>query len=303
MELFAKRSKKMKISTTTDPYFKHLSAEKAVSLISESGFEAIDLFGSGGIITWDLSQIKEHFTSISKISSQNNIEIGQCHAPFPLIKYDKESFDYLLNGGINSVYASAYMNCPYVVMHPGSRANPNNYQMTLDANVEYFSKLIPAMKDTGVSVCIENIFGFDVRDESSPLTPITRNEWFVELIDTLNDICGCEMFFACLDTGHSMIAGVEPHELVYILGKRLKVLHVHDNDSRDDYHWIPGIGKIDWEKFMIALKDVDYRGNFNFESDPIINPLKKPEYFDENVLSTMLKATYAIGRSLCKVLE
>ena len=80
--------------------------------------------------------------------------------------------------------------------------------------------------------------------------------------------------------------------MVYILGDRLATLHVHDNDAKDDTHDLMfnanGINmmfhdnenKIDWDKFMIALKDIGYKGTFSLEADNFIKKFPEELSFD-----------------------
>ena len=49
-------------------------------------------------------------------------------------------------------------------------------------------------------------------------------------------------------------------------GPLLQALHLHDNDGSGDQHLMPyGAGKIDWKDVFSALKEVGYRGLYNWE--------------------------------------
>lgn len=49
------------------------------------------------------------------------------------------------------------------------------------------------------------------------------------------------------------------------MGKRIKMLHVHNNDPYHDAHLAPFMGKIDWLDAMQGLKSIGYQGLFNYE--------------------------------------
>jgi len=42
-------------------------------------------------------------------------------------------------------------------------------------------------------------------------------------------------------------------------------LHVHDNSGKNDDHYFPFEGNIDWKKFVEGLKEINYQGVFMFE--------------------------------------
>ena len=62
-------------------------------------------------------------------------------------------------------------------------------------------------------------------------------------------------------------------EYVVKLGKRLTVLHLHDNDASRDCHMIPysymgnATGLVcDWDGFLEGLKEIGYTGAIAFET-------------------------------------
>ncbi len=302
----------MKISTQTDPLVPKLGLEKAMALISYGGFEAVDFGFDYSPLTspmfreWDDRQFADYFKHAHKTAAENGIEIHQCHAPFPLKVYDPEKDPVMLEAAVKSIYASAYMECPYIIIHPAM--NPkfhygNNYDECLSTNVEFYSALVPALRDTGVSLCVENMWACDVDTGKKIATTCSRAEWMVDMIDTLNGMHGGEIFTACLDVGHCAISGSYAHDMVRTLGKRIHTLHVHDNDGYDDSHQLPGLGKINWLNFMNALKDVGYSGTFNFEAGNFFGTWSNSDLYDDEVLRAASKMMCAVGRSLVKILE
>ena len=88
----------------------------------------------------------------------------------------------------------------------------------------------------------------------------------------------------CLDTGHSMYAGVDPVELVRTYGGRLRYLHLKDLDftvldrarnSRASFNQAVsegvfcrvGEGVVDWDGLRSALEDVGFQGWVSIEQD------------------------------------
>ena len=98
---------------------------------------------------------------------------------------------------------------------------------------------------------------------------------FVKAIDSPN-------FRVCLDTGHCSVTKSDPAGAVRLIGKEyLRVLHVHDNDGRGDFHWLPETGVIDWAEFSKALNDIGYEGVFSLETDVKPAGLTEKEYLEK----------------------
>lgn len=152
--------------------------------------------------------------------------------------------------------AAKIVNCPYVVIHPlmpyGTKEDPNPETM-FQINVDFFSSLIPAARENGVTICIENM-PMKMLSLSSPAETL-------RLVETIND----PNVAFCLDTGHSIVMDEQPAAAVRMGAKWLRVLHVHDSDGVKDRHWYPGEGAIDWEGFSAALKDVAFDGIVSME--------------------------------------
>ena len=91
-----------------------------------------------------------------------------------------------------------------------------------------------------------------------------------------------QYFRVCLDTGHCAVTKSDPAEAVRLIGADyLRVLHVHDNDGRGDFHWLPCTGVINWEEFSRALHDIGFGGVFSLETDVDPNGLSETEYADK----------------------
>lgn len=98
----------------------------------------------------------------------------------------------------------------------------------------------------------------------------------------------------CWDTGH---ANLNPERdqcgEIRRLGKALKALHVADNSGLGDDHLAPYCGTIDWKGVILALKDADYEGTFNFETHNFVI-----RYSDYNLRMQAMMLLYQIGKYL-----
>ena len=81
-------------------------------------------------------------------------------------------------------------------------------------------------------------------------------------MDQLDEAC----FGICLDTGHLNLKDKDQRNFILKAGKRLKALHIADNQGETDQHMMPyGRGNIDFDEVIRALREVDYEGLFNLE--------------------------------------
>lgn len=78
---------------------------------------------------------------------------------------------------------------------------------------------------------------------------VSNSDAMLRLIDEVGE----DNFGAVLDVGH-LHAAKEPIPLsVEKLENRIFYVHASDNDGRDNYHWAPGCGTVDWEGLFEAL--------------------------------------------------
>lgn len=196
-----------------------------------------------------------------ELAEQAGIVISQIHGPWRYPPRDgtpeeraerKEKMEKCFR-------AAKLLKCKYVVIHPimpfGTKVDPDPegfFQM----NVDFFRALIPAAKENGVTICIENM-----PMSRLAISPPAETLRLIEAVDDPN-------VGFCLDTGHSIVRGVQPGEAVRMGAKYLRVLHVHDSDGVQDRHWYPGTGAVDWDDFTAALKGVGFAGVLSMETRP-----------------------------------
>ena len=138
-----------------------------------------------------------------------------------------------------------------------------------------YSALIPALREHHVVVCLENMFtgGTEGMRYAAVCSDFHQAaEW----IDRLNDIAGEELFGFCFDAGHCTLTGQNMRYSLNVIGKRLKVLHINDNDGHTDWHVAPYMGVGNWEAFIDGLRDIGYDGDLSFETFNVLNRYPEP---------------------------
>ena len=303
----------MKISTSTFGVIRAYGMEPGLKMLANAGFEAIDYSITQNAMNWEETLFQdasapafaEHFKRIAATVRNCGLEMHQCHAPYAATHIsDPALYAQLHKHTKRAIYAAGYMECPYIVAHPVLHAdfcNGKNQERGFQTTLDYFSGLVPALRETGVIMCIENLY-FTV-DYSLPKVPnvCSGAEELRDMIDTLNEMHGYH-FAACVDTGHAILAQNDPGEMLKTLGHRTQVLHIQDNHGSKDEHLIPSKGSIDWKTVASALGQVGYQGTFNFEVTTHFTDLPKDTY-SQAAFQQACNLLYSIGRSLADIAE
>jgi sugar phosphate isomerase/epimerase len=216
-------------------------------------------------------------------ANEAGIVINQVHGPFrwPICDITVEERAERMEKMKHSIRATALLECKYWVIHPmmpfgweERKMYPDHEKETRNINLAFFKELLVTAKEYDVVICLENMpmVNFSI----GSVQEVYR---FVKEMDD-------DHFKICLDTGH---ASVYPNQsvgdAVRLMGDEIRCLHVHDNNGRNDNHWLPYHGVIDWEDFANALKEIGYQGVFSYETNP---PGKMPEKFFEATCRMMV---------------
>lgn len=206
---------------------------------------------------------------------EQGIRVNTTHLPY---RYhyenpDEENYAYHYEMTRRSLIASERLGAKWAVVHVNS----------VDATVAHVKKLFA---DTGVKtvgLAIENM-------AKSPIE---------ELIEA-HDILLTEGYRVgiCYDIGHchmTLANDYDTTDMIYRLGERICMLHLHDNCRNGDQHRVPYAGTIRWEDAMRALKDIGFGGDFNYELDMRVIP--KP------LINAYVRYAYEVARYLVSVYE
>ncbi len=281
----------MILSTQTDYLAKKFGMEKAIDIIANAGFDAIDLTmfdmkNDDSVFCQD--NYKELAVKLKEKAKGRGLFFNQAHAPFPCSKND-EAYNEMIFGRIcRSIEIAGIVGAKCIIVHPMHHlpyiANTDTLK---EMNMEFYTKLAPYAKKAGVKIALENMWQRDA-DKKIVVSTCSRTRDFVDWLDTLNDSC----FTACLDLGHCGLYGFDAAEMIRGLGKKLGALHVHDNDYQGDHHEAPYLGKMHWDTICQALADIDYQGDLTLEADNFFN------HFPEALAPSVSKFMHDIGRNL-----
>ena len=259
--------------------------DEALSLIKDSGFSAIDF----NFTEYRHDTIKRaercpffekstdilvaHYKPLVRKCEKYGVEIGQSHAPYPTFVFgaDKKFNDYMYSVVKKTIKISSSLGSKYIVIHPIFSADLTkklDIKSENEINIQFYSSLINIAKECNITICLENMYS---KYKGKIYGDMCSDPYEASyLIDSLNEKAGREIFGFCYDSGHYTLAGRDPYRTLKVLGNRVKVLHLHDNDGIVDQHLIPYMGVTYWDSVLKGLHDIGYKGNVNFETYKIL---------------------------------
>ena len=147
---------------------------------------------------------------------------------------------------------AAYFNAELIVLHPSTEP------IDQDKREEHIALLRQSMNEIEAEL---KAAGMRVALEFLPRMCMGNTLADIEImVDGFSDTFG-----VCLDVNHLMAQYREIPAMIASLGSRLIPLHISDYDGVDERHWLPGTGVIDWKNVIAALRNIGYRGPFNYE--------------------------------------
>ena len=249
----------MLISTNTGLYSARLgkprySLHEAVRFFAKSGFEALDVNFAATIYTAENCRDtildgdwESKLDAVLKAATENGIAILSSHTPFisgnaphsARVGLDEASFEKM---ALRAIRATAFLGARYAVMHPRREASG---EVDIAFIIEDLKPYVEEAAAAGIALAVENMAW---TDESQ----------LIEIADRL----GCGI---CWDVGHANIKGLDQPAALKNMGKRVKVLHLHDNYGAKDSHNAPYFGTINWRDIAAALGEIGFEGAFNYE--------------------------------------
>lgn len=287
--------------------------EQGFRLLREAGFSCADFSLNAYLLNLDIydahlnaffdadiEELERFFTPHKQGAARAGVRIHQMHMPYPIFVPGgtDEANAYLWQQvAPKSVRICAFFGCRYLVVHGFKLARELGSE---DAEWAQTEKLIhflaPLARELGVTLCVENLYsGLGSHILEGPCCNARK---MAARIDRINAQYGAEVLGFCFDTGHANLVGIDMEDFVMVLGSRLKVLHLHDNDGIADLHQIPytftrtreNTSSTDWPGLLRGLRAIHYDGVLNFETAPVLTSF--PAEMEEEVLRFLAR----IGR-------
>ena len=254
----------MRIGTGNWNFTSIYGTKKGLERIHALGFECIDeasfVHTENALYKLSASDFEKHLKEERKMVEEAGLLVNQTHGPWrwPPCDSTKEERAERFEKMSKSILGTALLGCKNYVIHPimpFTIDDAPHAKETWEMNLEFFGRLCEVARQHEVIICFENM-PWPKFSMSSP-EAILR---FVKQMDN-------PWFKVCLDTGHSLTVGIQPADGVRQIGKEyLQVLHVHDNNGVNDFHWLPYNGIGNWEEFTQALLEIGFDGALSLET-------------------------------------
>lgn len=220
--------------------------------------EMFKLYNKAGISQMEVSVNKElsealDYEKLLEWSKKYGVELYSFHLPFwPFNEIDisspdmaEKSVEYLKGYIDNGTKIGIYK---YIIHPSGEPIDESDRENRMKIAKQSLSVLAEYASERGAVVCVENL----------PRTCLGRDSKdILELLDA-ND-----KLVACFDTNH--LLDEDPIEFIKAIGKRIVTLHVSDYDFKNERHWLPGEGMLDWNSIIKALFEIEYSGSWLYE--------------------------------------
>lgn len=283
------RDESMKTGIQTKHIVDDMQPEKGYFMLKEAGFSCAD-FSLNAYLTnisiyraelndffsKSVKELEKFFEPHKEGAENAGIILSQMHMPSPFYVPggSKDVNEYLWNEvAPKSMEICRFFECPYIVIH-GAKAISHfgDEHEQWELTEKFIDFLAPMAKETGITICMENLF--DKSNDKYVEGPSCDAQKVSERIDRINEKYHAQVLGFCFDTGHANLAGIDAEYFITVLGHRLNVLHLHDNDGTGDLHQVPFISSqngerkstVNWNSFIRGLRNIHYDGVLNFET-------------------------------------
>jgi len=255
-------------------------SEKEVKFAKKVGFSSLEIGCNDRKANfWKVISKKDGIESIRRTMEENNLGISAIGFYFNQIqpeKWQKEGFLKLLD---IAPKLNVKVICTFAGRNPEKSPEDN-----IPLFKKVFSPLVKKAEDKGIKIAIENcpmMHGHPFKGINIAFTPKVWSLMF-EAVNSPN--LGLEF-----DPSHLYWLGTD--YIQAIKDFKDKIFHVHAKDTEIFYDklseetiygsgwWryrLPGLGEIDWQKFIATLYDIDYKGDIAIEhEDPVFSGKKR----------------------------
>lgn len=251
---------------------------EAIEIATSAGADAadIDLGGNdyrdcNNIYAKSDHEIEDYYHGIKEYARSLGIELCQTHGRLRTGFKEKEETAAALENARRDLLATSALGVDVSAFH-----YINSFRMGIDTppdimrstNFDVFMQIFDYAHTYGVKVAAEtfgNLMPEDVVDFFGNI-----NE-FIDVYDRIAETDNNKkLACVCMDVGHTNTAvrygNPSVGSVIRMLGKRIEILHLHDNDGISDQHKLPFSGTIDWNDIFDALDEIGFNGVYNIEA-------------------------------------
>jgi len=272
---------------------KYFGDHKAIDLIKQAGFDAIDY---SYYYEKECEEVlgenyKEYAKELRAHLDCAGLSCNQAHAPFTF-KYgmSRDISDPKYLNIVRALESASILGAKNIVVHSITVPEGVDFE---EYNIEYYRSFIPYCEAFNIRVAVENLFAKDAK-RNRLVGKLGTPEELSSIVKKINS----PWIVACVDVGHAALTGFEPEEYISRVDPSiLKCLHIQDNDYLGDRHVLPYLANLNWSAIMTSLKKSGYEGDLTFE---IVTYLQR---FPQELIPDALKFAVVIGKHLISIYE
>ena len=251
----------MRFGISTHLYHDRRLERDHLAEIAGHGFESIELFATRSHFDYGDSRA---VADLARWLGETNLTLNSVHAPItdvfggngPRTTYSNavnvnERREAAVREAVAALGIARTIPFGVMVLHLGTPANlknpDDNHRAAAVRSLEEISRLAD---EVGVRVAIE-VIPNRISDASSLVSILEK-----ELDGSRTGIC--------LDFGHAHLMG-DVADAVETVAEHIITTHVHDNHGREDDHFVPYRGSIDWDQALVTMQKIGYEGTYLME--------------------------------------
>ncbi|MDO4744777.1 MAG: sugar phosphate isomerase/epimerase family protein, partial [Clostridia bacterium] len=217
-------------------------------------------YAASGITAMEISMADHLYPSINydelaHLSQKYGVELWSYHLPFsPFEKIDISSLDdkkreYSIKYFYELIEKASAIGIDKFVVHPSAEPIDDVERgARMECAKNSLAKLADIAEEHGAVIAVEDL----------PRTCLGKNSEEIEEL-----LSADERLRVCFDTNHLLAEDFE--HFIKKVGSKIITTHVSDYDYADERHWLPGEGKLDWNRMYNALKNAGYAGVWLYE--------------------------------------
>ena len=239
--------------------------------------EEFEQYSNAGIKAMEISTGNEtlenlNWKDLEQRARKFGVELWTLHLPFlPFAELDpasenKEKREHTVKYLSEVIKKAGCAGIKNFVIHPSAEPiEEEKREEALKCSADTLIKLADVAESFGGFIAVENL----------PRTCLGRDSY-----DMLKLLSYDDRLRTCFDTNHLFYEDID--EYIHKVGSKLITTHVSDCDYKNERHWLPGEGKVDWIKLINALRSVGYNGPWLYELG-----YKAPETINRRQLTAM----------------
>ena len=253
--------------------------KRAIREMAQMGFKYIELEGVG---YENLRSVYENKESLKEECLRNGLKVVNFAPIIPQSlssdPYEsKEGIKYFEMGvktasylGSSRVWIDSYI--PPIIIKKGE-----SYVENLDFGKQIYARLLPHFSWKSFwKKYIENIkkcnqickdYEVELLIEPRVGEVLSNSDALLRLFDVIDD----NNLGVILDIAHQHAQKEILPIAIAKLANKIRYVHVADNDSRDNHHYIIGNGNVDWDGIFITLKSIGYNGYYAIDLEKLPN--------------------------------